>query len=334
MSGKLCIKRPIGNSTAKDTLRTPTRLKKSKENTPPKDDIYLPTAEPGQHFHVGFGFIRGSDYDEKDNENKTITSRDGKRAYLIIVDGSSRYTWIYLTSSKSPPIEAVRLLLNKFKSTNTHRTVRVNQGGELGKSQQFKNMIGNCGFALELTGSEGSAQNGIAENPNKTFAQMMRCILYGSELGSEYWSWALQHAVYIKNRLLHYSINMSPYEKFTGMKPDLSHLRVFGCKVYAKNPGKRKFKLDNNTSQGYFLGYAATSKNINYIDLKSGKTKLATHVIFDEAHMTTPTQYTPIAGQTLQRLGYYSKEIYQKNEIDGIWTVDTNIEGHPNCTFF
>ena len=127
---------------------------------------------------------------------------------------------------------------------------------------------------------------------------------------------------------------MSPYEKFTGMKPDLSHMRVFGCKVYAKNPGKRRFKLDNNTSQGYFLGYTAISKNINYIDLHSGNVKLATHVIFDEAHMTTPAKYTPVAAQTLQRLGYYSKEIYQQNEIDGIWTVDTNVEEHPNCTFF
>ena len=173
----------------------------------------MPNAVPGQHFHMDFGFVRGADYASKDENNKTITSKDSKRAYLIIVDRSSRYTWVYLTSSKAPPIEAVQMLLNKFKSKNPHRTVRVDQGGELGNSSAFKTMIAECGFALEVTGSEGSAQNGLAENPNKTYAQMMRCLLFASELGSEYWSWALQHAVYIKNRLLHHTIKTSPYQK-------------------------------------------------------------------------------------------------------------------------
>ena len=85
-------------------------------------------------------------------------------------------------------------------------------------------MIVDCDFTLEITNSIGSAQNCIAENPNKPYAQIMRCILFGSELRSDYWSWALQHAVYLKNQMIHYTISMSPYEKFTRMKPDLSHM--------------------------------------------------------------------------------------------------------------
>ena len=57
-------------------------------------------------------------------------------------------------------------------------------------------------FTLELTGVDSSAQNGIAESPNKYSANMMRCLLHSTNLGPEYWSYALIHATYIKNRLL------------------------------------------------------------------------------------------------------------------------------------
>ena len=50
-------------------------------------------------------------------------------------------------------------------------------------------------------------QNGIAERPNRTFGKMVRSLLHGAGLGPEYWSFALLHAVYIKNRLRHHSTN-------------------------------------------------------------------------------------------------------------------------------
>ena len=83
-------------------------------------------------------------------------------------------------------------------------------------------MIADEGFALELTGSDSLAQNGMAENPNWTYGQIMRCLLHASDLGPKYWSYTLTHVVYIKNRLPHHSIKMTPFEKFTSRKPNLS----------------------------------------------------------------------------------------------------------------
>ena len=59
----------------------------------------------------------------------------------------------------------------------------------------FQDMIIKENFALELTGSDASAQNGVAESPNKYLANMMRCLLHSAGLGPEYWSYALVHAV-------------------------------------------------------------------------------------------------------------------------------------------
>jgi len=175
-------------------------------------------------------------------------------------------------------------------------------------------MVEKEGFHLELTGSDASAQNGLAENPNKILAQMVRCMLYASELGPEMFSYAIVHAVCIKNRIPHSTINKTPYEMFTGFAPDLSSLRIFGCRVFSRNPGKRPAKLDKHDSQGVFLGYTATEKNIKYLDDISGLVKTTTHVYYDEASMTTHASKAPLAAQTLQRLGYGFKEHWIKNE--------------------
>ena len=64
-----------------------------------EDEIRIPNSTPGQHFHMDFGFVRGSQYSIKQEDNPTITSKDGYNSYLIIVDQASRYTWIFLTTN-------------------------------------------------------------------------------------------------------------------------------------------------------------------------------------------------------------------------------------------
>ena len=128
---------------------------------------------PGQHFAMDFGFVRGSGYRVKREDTPTVTSIDRFNSYLIIVDKATRYIWIFLTASKSPPVEIARSVLRKFKSTKPHRTVRTDQGKELGKSAAFQIMLQEEGFTLELTGADASAQNALAESPNKYLGNMM-----------------------------------------------------------------------------------------------------------------------------------------------------------------
>ena len=152
---------------------------------------------------MDFCFVCRSDYCIKQEHGPTLTSIDGFNSYLIIVDRVTRYIWVFLTTSKAPPINIAQRVISKFKSSNPHRTVRTDQGGELGKSRIFQKMIYKEDYTLELTGADASAQNDITENRNKYLGNMMRCLLHSAGLGPEYWSYALIHAVYIKNRLLH-----------------------------------------------------------------------------------------------------------------------------------
>ena len=126
-----------------------------------------------------------------------------------------------------------------------------------------------------------------------------------AELGPEYWSFALTHAVFIKNRVPHTLIKKTPYEALTGVQPDLANLRTFGCRLHAKNPGKRPAKVDHHTSNGMFLGYTASMKHVYFIDNKTGTVKMGVHAIFDEAHFTVTKHRATLAAQILQTLGYH-----------------------------
>ena len=57
-----------------------------------------------------------------------------------------------------------------------------------------------------------------------------------------------------------------PFEIIHGRKPDVSNLRVFGCRVYIRPPGRRPSKLDLHVTKGIFLGYTATFKQIYYLE--------------------------------------------------------------------
>ena len=74
----------------------------------------------------------------------------------------------------------------------------MDQGSKLAHSKLFRSIMHKKKFTLEMAGADASAQNGIAERPNKTLGDMMQCILHTTDLTSVYWSYALLHAVYIK----------------------------------------------------------------------------------------------------------------------------------------
>jgi hypothetical protein len=231
--------------------------------------------EIGQHIHADFGFVRGSDWSKKDNDGKLVTSMDGYRSYCLMIDRGSRYIWIVLTKRKTPPIESSRNLLLQLRAKvkSTYCTITTDLGGELAGSHQFQHMLNEptVNYTLKTTGAHSSAQNGLAEKPNQDLARMMRAMLYGAGLGSEFWSYALRHAVYLKNRLPHSSLtHMSPFEAINGLQPDLSNLRIFGSHAHFMK-GERRQKLDKMDGQGLFMTYKGTDKICYVIDNKTKK---------------------------------------------------------------
>ncbi|KAL8123369.1 hypothetical protein AgCh_011370 [Apium graveolens] len=81
-------------------------------------------------------------------------------------------------------------------------------------------------------------------------AAMARSFLRGANLPAYLWGEAVRHSIYVLNRMPTRSLNgKTPYEAWNGDKPDLTHLRVFGCTAFVKIPSKNVKKLDNRSEK-------------------------------------------------------------------------------------
>ena len=254
-------------------------------------------------FHIDFGFMRASsvDFGSTRTGKRVVASFDGFTAYLLIVDAATRYTWVFPTAGKQPPTDIIRQHLSRFGRASGLRVIRMDHGGELYGARAVQDVILSAGYVVEATGSGVHHRNGKVERLNRTFAVQVRALLYGAGLPATYWSAALVHAVYLKNRLWHAAINKTPFEAWNGAKPDLAHLRVFGSLVTERRPNQPAAKLDRHTYHGVFLGYTGNGSNIRYIDLSSGVVKVGATFSFDEAHYMSSTR--PPAAQLLYDLG-------------------------------
>lgn len=108
-------------------------------------------------------------------------------------------------------------------------------------------------------------QNGVAERRNRTLLDMVRSMLSHSNLGAHFWGEALSTTVYILNRVLSKPINMTPYELWTGKKPSLTHLKIWGSSTHILVPSQQRGKLDAKTIKGTFIGYPKTSTGYRFV---------------------------------------------------------------------
>jgi len=141
------------------------------------------TPERCRRFYMDFGFMRAStwDYTRRDkSKDRVVFSYDGFSLNLLIVDEASRIVWVFLTNSKSPPLDIVKEFLVQHGHDDVG-SVRTDQGGELARSSAFQDMLlRDFHYTLEPTGVDSPSQNGAAEIYNDKFVIRTRTLLYGS----------------------------------------------------------------------------------------------------------------------------------------------------------
>ena len=105
--------------------------------------------------------------------------------------------------------------MDKQPATNKILPTFLIQNGNSKAPVQFFALIKlwkSTGYILEPMATDAPFQNGQAECQNHTLEQMMQCfVLHAANLGSEFWSFALQHSVYLKNHLPHSATNASSF---------------------------------------------------------------------------------------------------------------------------
>ena len=118
---------------------------------------------------------------------------------------------------------------------------------------------------------------------NRTLLNNVRAMLADADLPNTFWFEALTYAAHLHNlsptRALE---NMTPEEAWSGNKPDVSHLRVFGSKAFVHVPDNQRSKLGAKSLVCTFLGQAPNLKVFRLIHKPTRTFFESRDVIFDE----------------------------------------------------
>jgi len=110
-----------------------------------------------------------------------------------------------------------------------------------------------------------------------------QAMLHDQGLPLHLWVEACNTAVYVQNRCPHRILGMStPEEAYSGKKPDLSHLRIFGANIYMHVMKDARKKLEPIVEVGIFLGYTDTPHNYRVYFPDNGKTVVRWDIKFQE----------------------------------------------------
>ncbi|XP_028057995.1 uncharacterized protein LOC114261875 [Camellia sinensis] len=131
--------------------------------------------------------------------------------------------------SRHLELKAERLEAAKFDGSamvvesSSHKSIkalRTDRGREY-LFEQFKVFCEEKRVIRQLTIPRTPQQNGVAERRNRTLLDMARSMMAQANLPVSYWRDALLTAAHVLNRVPSKSVLSTPYEMWTGKKPDL-----------------------------------------------------------------------------------------------------------------
>ncbi|KAG6608742.1 Integrase catalytic core protein [Phytophthora cinnamomi] len=140
------------------------------------------------------------------------------------------------------------------------------------------------GIEVQPTVRYAHQTNATAERANRTIVTIGRSMLHYAGLDKTFWAEAAITAIYIKNRLPSpKSPDKTPFEIVYKSKPNVKHMRIFGCKAYVLTPKEKRLKWDPKAREGIFMGYEERSKAYRVYDIEAGQVVISRDVTFDES---------------------------------------------------
>jgi hypothetical protein len=113
--------------------------------------------------------------------------------------------------------------------------------------------------------------------------EVMKTMIHDQDLPMCLWAEAAMEIAYVQNRLSHSALGLkTPEEMFTGKKPEVSHLKIFGCPVFIHIPKEKRNKLEPSRKKGIFVGYCEVSKAFIIYILGHHHIEISRDVTFDE----------------------------------------------------
>ena len=147
---------------------------------------------------------------------------------------------------------------------------------------------------MQITAPYAHAQAGKAERYVRTIEDGIQTLLADAKLPLSFWGEAALTTQYLRNRLPTSTLppNTTPFEIMHGMKPDLSHLRIWGCQCFPSIPPELHTKASPRRYEAIFVGYEENRIGWHVRDL-AGKYHFSRDIVFN---VMTPGHLSPVRG--------------------------------------
>jgi len=239
------------------------------------------------------------------------TGIDGINRYLLITDRCTGYAWTYSLQGKLS-IMWICCLESWYRQSVTQYDTKPKMFRIDNEfiTQEFKRWIDGKGMIYEPSPPYTPEANGFAERSGGVIGTTMRELAIQSGLPHHLWDEFLGSAVYLHNRTpkssMNWSTPISTLWSYTSeregelLKPDLHHLKAYGCKAYAmmsefkapqnfKGYSKMWFKLNERARIGYLVGYVASNLYRIWIP-ETERVIITRDVKFDETSFYSNTE--------------------------------------------
>ncbi|GBP34018.1 Retrovirus-related Pol polyprotein from transposon TNT 1-94 [Eumeta japonica] len=186
---------------------------------------------------------------------KTV-SLGGSRYFILFIDDYSRYTYIYFLKNKNEAFECFQKYKAKVKN-KLNRKIKIlrSDNGKEFVNKEFDNYLNKAGIVHQKSNPYTPEQNGLAERFNRTVVEKARCLLFDAEMDENFWAEAANTAVYLQNRIVSANLNGTPFEMWNGVKPDISHLKVFGSVMMMHIPKEKRLKWNKKAVKEILVGF-------------------------------------------------------------------------------
>ena len=233
-----------------------------------------------------------------DVKGKVCQDFRGNQYVVTFTDELTRYSYVAFCQRKSQVKERFTEFLSWVKLQG-HRVRLLNSdgGGEYTSNENanvasdFSKICKAHDIEQQFTSVHTPSQNGIAERLNRTLVEHASCLLHEAGLAKEFWSFAVKHVAWIRNRFHHSALEdkskgnapTSPFEQLHGRTPRVAMARVFGCDVWALDHSHRSGSFEQKARKGIFVGISANRKGWIIFDPKTRKCYTTFHASFDES---------------------------------------------------
>ncbi|XP_019450585.1 PREDICTED: uncharacterized protein LOC109352859 [Lupinus angustifolius] len=161
------------------------------------------------------------------------------------------------------------------------KVIRTNNGIEF----KLPSFFDNLGIIHQTSCVETPQQNSVFERKHRHLLNVTRSMLFHAHLPNIFWSFAVQHAAFIINKIPTQTLqHKSPYEMLYESKPNLHEIKVFGCLSFASTLVSHHTKLDARARKCILLGFKTGVKGYVLFDLKSREIFISRNVQFYEDH--------------------------------------------------